>query len=304
MLWLLKVAGKDIGRDEMASVSSRMLIRELVLPAGTGQPDVRQGSIFFIGTATVILRYAGFTILTDPNFLHKGEQVHLGYGLHSTRLTNPAIDIDALPEVNLVLLSHMHEDHFDRLVMQKLNKTLPVVTTQQAAEVLTQNGFTATYPLATWHTLTITKGEIVLRITAVPAKHAPGFLSNLLPPVNGSMLDFQTVTGQMLLRMYITGDTIPFDRLKEIPQRYPDIDLALFHLGGTRVFGVYLTMTGKQGAELLKLINPETTIPIHCNDYTVFKSPLSDFIMEVEKAGLSERVQYLSIGESYTFEVS
>ena len=31
-----------------------------------------QGSIFFVGNATVILSYAGFTILTDPNFLHRG----------------------------------------------------------------------------------------------------------------------------------------------------------------------------------------------------------------------------------------
>jgi hypothetical protein len=33
------------------------------------QSDFRRGSIFFVGTATVLLRYAGFTILTDPNFL-------------------------------------------------------------------------------------------------------------------------------------------------------------------------------------------------------------------------------------------
>jgi L-ascorbate metabolism protein UlaG (beta-lactamase superfamily) len=240
--------------------------------------------------------------LTDPNFLHQGEQVHLGYGIHSTRLTNPALDIDELQPVDLVRLSHLHEDHFDRVVVRKLNKTLPIVTTRKAAEVLATEGFTATYPLYTWQTLTVTKGESVLRIIAAPAQHGPGFLANLLPPVNGSILEFQTATGQMLLRMYITGDTIPFDRLKEIPQRYPDIDLALFHLGGTRVFGIYLTLNGKQGVEVLKLINPETTIPIHCNDYTVFKSPLSDFIKEVEKAGLNDRVRYLRIGETYSFE--
>ena len=38
-------------------------------------------TVSFVGTATVILRYAGFTILTDPNFLHAGDHVHLGYGL-------------------------------------------------------------------------------------------------------------------------------------------------------------------------------------------------------------------------------
>jgi len=43
----------------------------LVLPRGTENVDVAQGSVFFIGTATVLLCYAGFTILTDPNFLHQ-----------------------------------------------------------------------------------------------------------------------------------------------------------------------------------------------------------------------------------------
>lgn len=55
--------------------------QELVLPAEQEQPDFRKGSIFFVGTATVILRYAGFTILTDPNFLRQGYQVHLGHGI-------------------------------------------------------------------------------------------------------------------------------------------------------------------------------------------------------------------------------
>jgi len=41
----------------------------------------RGGSLFFVGTATTIIRFGGFTLLTDPNFLHQGERVHLGYGL-------------------------------------------------------------------------------------------------------------------------------------------------------------------------------------------------------------------------------
>ncbi len=65
---------------------------------------------FFVGTATIILRYAGFTILTDPNFLHAGDHIHLGYGLTSERLTEPAINIE--------VLSHYHGDHFDRLVFK------------------------------------------------------------------------------------------------------------------------------------------------------------------------------------------
>jgi hypothetical protein len=44
----------------------------------------RAGSVQFIGTATVLLRYGGLTILTDPNFLHKGDHVHLGYCRYQT----------------------------------------------------------------------------------------------------------------------------------------------------------------------------------------------------------------------------
>jgi L-ascorbate metabolism protein UlaG (beta-lactamase superfamily) len=92
--------------------------------------DFGTGSVFFIGTATVIIRYAGFTILTDPNFLHAGDHVHLGYGLTSERLTEPAIDIDELPPIDLCVLSHYHGDHFDQIVEEKLDKDLPIVTTE------------------------------------------------------------------------------------------------------------------------------------------------------------------------------
>jgi len=92
----------------------------LQLPAGEGAVDAAHGSVQFIGTATVLIRYQGFTILTDPNFLHKGDHVHLGYGLTSERKTNPAIAFDDLPAIDLVVLSHFHGDHFDQLVQKRL----------------------------------------------------------------------------------------------------------------------------------------------------------------------------------------
>ena len=52
---------------------------ELTLPGeDAAASDRAQGSIFFIGNATMILRYAGFTILTDPNFLHRETTSTLG----------------------------------------------------------------------------------------------------------------------------------------------------------------------------------------------------------------------------------
>jgi L-ascorbate metabolism protein UlaG (beta-lactamase superfamily) len=74
----------------------------------------------------------------------------------------------------------------------------------------------------------------------------------------------------MLNRIYISGDTLMVDDLKAIPEHYKgqNIDLMLIHLGGTMVPSPSLplfmiTMDAKQGLELVKLICPDLTIPIH-----------------------------------------
>ena len=60
------------------------------------------------------------------------------------------------------------------------------------------------------------------------------------------------------------------DELKQIPERYKgqNIDLMLVHLGGTTIPSpsiplLMVTMDAKQGLELVQLINPDLTIPIH-----------------------------------------
>jgi L-ascorbate metabolism protein UlaG (beta-lactamase superfamily) len=277
---------------------------EMTLWAGDAPPDLDTGSIFFIGNATVLIRYAGFTLLTDPTFIHMHEQVPLGYGLHTTRLTNPAIEIHDLPPLDLIVLSHFHGDHFDQVAERELDKSLPIVTTPEAAKELGQRGFANTYPLDTWSSLPVRKGGVCLRITSMPGRHGPPLLDLVLPEVMGSILEFQSPPGTSRFRMYITGDTLVIEDLKEIPRRYPDIDLALLHLGGTQILGIMVTMDGKQGVEVMQIVNPKRAIPIHYNDYDVFKSPLSDFQREVKAAGLAERVHYLRHGESYTFNVS
>jgi L-ascorbate metabolism protein UlaG (beta-lactamase superfamily) len=117
----------------------------------------------------------------------------------------------------------------------------------------------------------------------------------------GSLLEFASPAATSLFRLYITGDTLVIDDLQEIPRRYPEIDLALLHLGGTRVLGILVTMDGKQGVQLMQLVAPQHAIPIHYNDYDVFTSPLADFQQEVQAAGLEERVHYLHHGDTYTF---
>ena len=65
------------------------------------------------------------------------------------------------------------------------------------------------------------------------------------------------------------------DDLREVPRRHPSLDVGIWHLGGTRVLGLTVTMDGRQGADLLELVRPARTVPVHHDDYGVFRSPLS-----------------------------
>jgi L-ascorbate metabolism protein UlaG (beta-lactamase superfamily) len=281
-----------------------------------------KGSIFFIGNATVLIKYAGFTILTDPTFIHMHEKVPLGYGLETTRLTNPAMEINQLPPLDLVLLSHFHGDHFDQVAIRELDKSLPIVSNSHAVDELSIRGFTNTKKLDTWENISFTKkdnnnNDVELQITAMPGRHGPFPVAMFLPKVMGSMLDFKrkgdrngsnnnnnSHNSNQLLRIYITGDTMVFDDIQEIPKRYPNVDLALLHLGGTTIMGIVLTMDANEGLEMFNIINPKKAIPIHYNDYDVFKSSIEDFKTKVKEAGIEDHVFYLKHGETYTFEVN
>jgi L-ascorbate metabolism protein UlaG (beta-lactamase superfamily) len=276
----------------MESVTERPPI-ELPDWESTG-PD----QITFVGTATTIISVAGFSILTDPNFLHRGERAYLGMGLSTRRLSDPALSIGQLPALDFIVLSHHHGDHFDRVAARDLDHRLPIVTEPHAARKVRAQGFRAPIALSTWQSQSFKRAGAEVRVTSVPGKHAPRPLGYVFPPVMGSLLDFFR-DGQRLLRVYITGDTLMHDGVNAIAARYPDIDLCLIHLGGTRVAGILLTMDARQGVEALRVIAPREAIPIHYDDYTLFKSPLADFRELAGPAGLPTSIRYLERGETY-----
>jgi len=260
-------------------------------------------SIFFIGTATTIISFGGLRVLTDPNFLHRGQRAYLGRGLTSRRTTEPALSVEQLPKLDAVVLSHLHGDHWDRVARRGLNKTLPILTTRHAARHLRRQGFREAVPMTTWQSQQVTNGSTTLRVTSMPGRHTNGPLRTVLPPVMGSLLEFATSPGTVALRIYITGDTLVFPGLQEIPARHPDIDLALLHLGGTRILGKLVTMDATQGVELVELVRPRSAVPIHYDDYGVFKSPLADFQQLAASRPLSTSLSYLRRGENLPLRV-
>jgi len=324
-------------RDHQSYPSSLPEAKETkVHPTNAGEENA---SLYFVGTATTILEWEGIRLMTDPNFLHAGDHVHLGPGVVGTRQTNPALDLHELPRIDAVLLSHYHADHFDEKVEASLRRSLPIITTPHAKDHLTSKGddesFSRVYDLDFFQSMFVdirksgamqrtsdTKIPAV-KVTGMPGKHVPqGLLSKAndllgaVPPTNGWMLELGYKEGSSDdsfkngYRIYISGDTLLVDELKEIPERYKgqNIDLMLIHLGGTTIPSpklpmLMVTMDAKQGIELVRMINPDLTIPIHYDDYDVFLDPLDNFKKQMEEAGLSQKVVYLDRKDQYKFAV-
>ncbi|OMC04752.1 MBL fold metallo-hydrolase [Mycobacterium sp. NS-7484] len=262
-------------------------------------------TVTFVGNATTLIAVDGITLLTDPNFLHRGQHAYLGYGLLSKRLKEPALTIEELPPVDAVLLSHMHGDHWDRVTQRKLDHTLPILTTPHAAKRLEHRGFGQAVGMTTWQSHRIVKGDTTVTVTSLPGRHAPTPLDRLLPPVMGSMVEFANAGATR--RLYISGDTLFVDELREIPVRFSSIDLGVLHLGGTRLPagpklpGLTVTMDARQGADLVELLDLPKMIPVHFDDYSVFASSLNDFRAEMARRGLGERVIELDRGASVAY---
>jgi hypothetical protein len=155
-------------------------------------------SVYFVGTATTILEWEGIRVLTDPNFLHAGDHVHLGPGVSSARRTNPSVDLHDLPRIDLVLLSHYHADHFDQEVEASLRRDLPIVSTSHAKKALSSKGddsFTNVHDLEPFQELMVNVTEDTvqkqprIRVTGMPGKHVAGpiekineYVSAVYPP--------------------------------------------------------------------------------------------------------------------------
>jgi L-ascorbate metabolism protein UlaG (beta-lactamase superfamily) len=248
--------------------------------------DGLRASVTFIGNATNLLRLGDFTLLTDPNFVPAGSRVHLGYGMWTRRVADPARTIAQLPPFDGVLLSHFHGDHWDRLATSELPKTTPVLTTPQPPRAPPRRKFSDVRGLPTWETQEMSRGRQRLRVTSVPGRHGPGLMNQLLPDVMGSVVELEE-DGRLRLRLYITGDTLYRPFLEEVPRRCGEIDAMIIHLGGTKILGMLLTMDDRQGVATTELIRPRVTIPVHNDDYVVQKMPLSAFLDRARERGLS-----------------
>jgi L-ascorbate metabolism protein UlaG (beta-lactamase superfamily) len=76
-------------------------------------------SVTWIGHATLLLRAGGLNVLTDPQFSERASPVAFA---GPRRVVPPAIPLDRLPHVDVVVISHSHYDHLDEASVVALAK--------------------------------------------------------------------------------------------------------------------------------------------------------------------------------------
>ena len=281
--------------------------------------------VTYIGTATILLEIGDknpLRILTDPamdvvtdqELAHGGREYSFFHGfLHSKKFINPALRVENLPKLDVVLISHHeHLDNLDETGKVLLPRASRVITTPDGAEDLQEE--LGLRPekitgLNKWQSVSIKSKEgWSLTIHAVPAQHGEvGLPSWVVGDTTGFILEWP---GQKHGPVYISGDTVYFDGISEIAQRFPHIGTAFFHLGGVRfpvkIAGLKVPLISKlrytfdadDTVKAAKILNPQSIIPIHKEGWTHFVEPYKKIEKALIENGFGTHLHRLKPGVS------
>lgn len=236
---------------------------------------MRETWVTWLGGPTVLLEYAGLTILTDPTFDAPRAYERPG----STTLVKthgPGLAADALPPVHLVLLSHHeHADNLDESGAALVASGIPTLTTPYAAEGLGQPHVRG---LAPWE-WTERRG---FTVTAVPALHGPGDAAG---PVTGFVLqapDAPTV--------YVSGDNSELDAVDEVAARFAPVDVAILFAGAARVprLDAALTLTSADAVAAARMLGARTVVGAHTDDWEHFSENRADLEAAFAADGMAD----------------
>ena len=84
--------------------------------------DLRKNHTIWIGHSTFIIKVDNLTILTDPVFSNRASPFKR---LGPKRLIPPSINLEQLPKIDVVTISHNHYDHLDIRSLKKLSRLNP-----------------------------------------------------------------------------------------------------------------------------------------------------------------------------------
>jgi L-ascorbate metabolism protein UlaG (beta-lactamase superfamily) len=170
-----------------------------------------------VRNATVVLEVSGRRILVDPMLDPAGTRPPIENTANP--VPNPTVELPFPAEqvvegLDAVLVTHCHKDHLDDTAERLLPRDVPVFCQPEDEERLRAVGLDAR-PVDEsfdWDGLTLHR---------VPAQHGFGAVAEALAPVSGFVLD----------DVYVAGDTVWYDGVRETIERF-EPRVAVVNAGG------------------------------------------------------------------------
>jgi len=225
-----------------------------------------------IRNATMLLDYGGRRLLLDPFFAPRHSRPSF-----TGKSPNPLVDLPLPPErildgVELVVVSHLHTDHFDPVAHDLVPKALPLLCQPGNEQTIREKGFQAVTPAAApldWNGITITRTS---------GHHGTGEVGTMMGSVSGFVF---RASGEPAL--YWAGDTILCDEVRDaITQFQPDV-IVTHSSGATWSDSAgqrsLIVMDAAQTIEVCRLAPEGIVVAVHLDSLdhgTVSRSDLRD----------------------------
>jgi L-ascorbate metabolism protein UlaG (beta-lactamase superfamily) len=178
--------------------------------------------VTWLGHSTLLVEIDGARLLTDPVWGERLSPVPL---VAPRRFHPVPLEIEALPPLDAVLISHDHFDHLDRGSIVRLAKLgLPFVTSLGVGKYLSSWGVpeASIIELDWWETHEVAG----LRVTATPSQHFSGRGTG----TNATQWASLAVRGPKS-SFFFSGDTGLTTQFREIREKLGPFDLVMLEVG-------------------------------------------------------------------------
>jgi len=255
-----------------------------------------ENTITWIGQSTVLIKINGVTILTDPYFSKLASPLVVG----PERFVEPGIPTEALPKVDILLISHNHYDHLDEDFIEKLpNKAeVHVIVPLELGSFFSKRGYLNIQELDWYESVNI--GDMVF--TSLPTVHYSG---RGIEDKNKTLWCSWAISSPVG-EYYFIGDSAYSPTLfKKIGEKFVSFDLAMVSIGtyGNRKYGVNNHTTPEEAVTIGQEINAKALMGIHwgtieLSDEDPWEPPKRFMNSAAESGYSSESVWLMKIGET------
>ena len=216
--WSYSTFNKEKKKLDMTVPDEHVIKKNLVLEKLNSIQN--NDYIGWIGHATFLIKLGNTTIITDPVFSKNAGPLIFG----PKRYTEPALNLNELPKIDLFLLTHNHYDHQDMSTIRKFPyKDTKVFTALKLGKYFTKHHFKDVQELDWYQEVKFND----LKITFLPAVH---WSKRSLTDTN------KTLWGSFLIeyagkKIFFACDTGYGNIYKKIGKDFGPIDLTMINIG-------------------------------------------------------------------------